>query len=70
MATFGRRIKEAREARGLTQKALALSIGLKSKQDINQLESRSDPRLLGKIEALASALGVSPAWLAFGDERG
>lgn len=68
--TFGQRLKQAREAKGMSQGALALAADLGGRQDINQLETRGDPLLLGKIEALAAALGVSPAWLAFGDEEG
>jgi len=69
MPTFGKRLRDARRAKRMTQKALALAIGLKSKQDICQIESRSDPQLLGRIEALAKVLEVSPAWLAFGDGK-
>ena len=58
-AAFGRRVKELREARGLSQQALAMAAGL-SISVVAQLEQglRADPRLSTAV-ALASALGVS-----------
>jgi transcriptional regulator with XRE-family HTH domain len=57
--TFARRVKQMREARGLSQQALAVAAGL-SISVVTQLEQgfKADPRL-STAAALAEALGVT-----------
>jgi DNA-binding XRE family transcriptional regulator len=64
MDTIGSRLKWAREQRGLTQAALARTARVLT-HAIGQLEDglRAPPT---DVSSLASALGVSAAWLATG----
>jgi transcriptional regulator with XRE-family HTH domain len=57
--TFSQRLKQAREAAGMTQQELAFASGL-SLSMIAQLEqgAKTDPRM-STLTALAAALGVS-----------
>lgn len=67
MSTIGDRLRKARKAKGLSQYELAYRLGLPRAQ-IAQIElGRSQmPR---EIKKIARELGVSPAWLLFGDEK-
>jgi hypothetical protein len=58
------RAHEARTARGLTPQALGQRSG-SSGNEIRAIESGTMPTL-DTVEQLAKALGVSPAWLAYG----
>jgi transcriptional regulator with XRE-family HTH domain len=58
ISVLGRRLKELREAAGLSQQALAVAAGL-STSVVSQVEQgqRQDPRI-STVAALAEALGV------------
>ena len=62
--TFGRRLRDARKAAGLTQKELADKIGLKQ-ATISELEN-DEYSGSAKAAAMAEVLGVSAMWLAEG----
>lgn len=63
-----RRIKERRKALGLSMQALALAVGVRSWQTIQQWEREdgTEPRRK-TLTKVAHALGVSEAWLMWGD---
>lgn len=64
--TIGDRIRQAREALGLTQPALARRVGV-TKSAVNQWEHGQTKRLEGEnLLRCARALGVSPDWLLSG----
>lgn len=67
--TFGERLRRLREARGLRKTVLARRVGL-TEAAIRQLESgrTSDARLADGVR-IATALGVDPRYLAFGDDQ-
>jgi transcriptional regulator with XRE-family HTH domain len=65
--SFSQRLKEARTKAGLSQYELARRSGV-SRDVIAQCEAGKIMRPKG-LEELAKVLGVSPAWLAFGDDR-
>ena len=58
------RLREARQARGLSVRILAAAAGV-SHTAVGNVEQGTMPGL-DTAEALAIALGVSPAWLAYG----
>ena len=60
--TIAQRIKEARTAAELTQEELAKALGLAT-ITVRQYEAGSREPKLSTIKAMASALGVEPAWL-------
>src|SRR5262245_566818 len=62
------RLKKARKAAGLTGHALSLAAGLSHTATRNIEEQGTVPRI-DAVERLASALGVSPCFLAFGVRR-
>ncbi len=68
--TFGGRLRRLREAKGLPKTVLARRVGL-TEAAIRQLESgrTSDARLADGVR-IASALGVEPGYLAFGEGTG
>ena len=59
------RIKEARERRGLTQAALAASLGV-ARPMIAQWETGARQPWISSLNRLSEALGVTYEWLAFG----
>ncbi len=61
-AQVGRRIRETREKRGLTQKALATLVGLK-RTSVTNIERGNQKLLLHTLVELAHALQVTPAEL-------
>jgi transcriptional regulator with XRE-family HTH domain len=65
---ISRRLKELREAAGMSQQALAMAAGV-SISVVAQIEqgAKSDPRL-STLLALSKALGVDVAQLAVGEE--
>jgi transcriptional regulator with XRE-family HTH domain len=67
---IGRKIKELREAAGLTQQQLATNAGLSS-SNLSQIEQghKRDPRI-STLKALARALGVSIDALAENEDPG
>ncbi len=58
------RLREARQARGLSVRVLASAAGV-SHTAVGNVERGTMPTL-ATAEALAMALGVSPAWLSYG----
>lgn len=62
---FAERAKQARMARGLTLREVGRR-SASSAAAIRTTESGTMPSL-DTVEALAKALGVSPAWLAYGE---
>jgi len=68
MSDFGKRLRAARQAQGLTQEALARRSDV-SINTIAKLESGKVHQPLPETaRKLAAALGVDPAWLLFGEE--
>ncbi|MGO5053546.1 helix-turn-helix domain-containing protein [Lachnospiraceae bacterium LCP25S3_G4] len=66
--TVGDRIREKREAIGITQEELAKRLGYKSRSSVNKMEtSRELP--LKKVEMMAEALCCSPSYLMGWDEE-
>jgi transcriptional regulator with XRE-family HTH domain len=68
-ATFGDRVAAAREAQGLTQKALAKRMGIALKTVDAWENDLSEPRA-NKLQMLAGVVNVSMAWLLTGDGPG
>lgn len=60
--TIGERIRAARKKAGLTQMELADKMGV-TEPAIRAIEIRTKSPRVDTIERIASALGVSPAWL-------
>jgi transcriptional regulator with XRE-family HTH domain len=68
-ATLGDRIAAAREAAGLSAKALAQNLGVKTETLARWEEDRADPRA-NRIQMMAGILGVSLSWLLTGKGEG
>ena len=66
----GKRLREARKAAGLTLRELAERAGIANYQTIDNIERGKQRASVDQIESLAHALGISPAWLAFGTKGG
>ncbi|AHG92103.1 hypothetical protein J421_4636 (plasmid) [Gemmatirosa kalamazoonensis] len=62
-----RRQKAAREGRDYTQAALAQDASV-APVSVSRYESNVQEPSLELIQRMAAVLGVSPGWLAFGDE--
>jgi HTH-type transcriptional regulator, cell division transcriptional repressor len=68
-ATFGDRLKAAREASGMTQSDLSRSLSI-SQEALERWESnQSEPRA-NRLQMIAGLLGVSFSWLLMGDGEG
>lgn len=67
--TVGARIRQAREAKGMSQDALAAAVKV-SRPAVSQWEDESSQPRRNKIPAIAAALGVSPFWLEHGAAGG
>lgn len=63
--TLAERLKEARSARGLTQKALGDLVGV-SQAAIQKIETGKANQTT-KLVDIANALGVMPDWLSSGE---
>jgi transcriptional regulator with XRE-family HTH domain len=63
VATFGQRVKQAREALYLSQAELAVKAGI-SKNTLNRIETGKAGAIPRTVRRLAEALGVAPASLA------
>ena len=63
MDILAERIKEAREARHMTQTELAEKAGYTSRASINKIEKGLVDVPRSRVEAIAKVLRVSPAWL-------
>jgi transcriptional regulator with XRE-family HTH domain len=59
------RLRETRTARGLTMRALARAAGL-TDTAVRSTETGASMPSIATVESFAVALGVSPAWLAYG----
>lgn len=66
MTTLAIRLKSAREKKRLSQEALASRVGIKQ-QAIQRIEV-GKVKSTGYVVQLARALGVTPDWLALGEE--
>lgn len=63
---IGERLKQARQAAGMTMEALGEAVGV-TRQAISMVESGDTKDLsIGRVADLAAALQVLPGWLAFG----
>lgn len=62
---LGRRLRQARTARGLTMDQLAQKANV-SQAAISTLERDQNYPATNTVERLATALGVDPCWLAYG----
>ncbi|OON38065.1 LexA family transcriptional repressor [Izhakiella australiensis] len=62
------RIRQLREAQGLSQRALAERCGWSAQSRIGNYESRLRNVSVEDAEILANALGVSTAWLLLGED--
>ena len=67
--TFGDRLAGAREATGMSQKALASRIGVRLSVVRKWEEDRSEPRA-NRLQMLSGILGVSLSWLITGQGDG
>ena len=65
----GERCKQARDARGLSLRAVAKAAGI-SAQSLLLTEAGETVPLVSTCEALAVSLDVSPCWLAYGYGQG
>lgn len=65
-ANFGLRLREARQAAGLTQSQLAGLCGKEGNSWISMLEKVSFPRSLDDVALLADKLNANPVWLLTG----
>lgn len=65
---FPERLRRARKAASMNGVALSLSVGL-SRNTCSQLEARDRIPRVDTVEKLATALRVSPCWLAYGIEQ-
>lgn len=63
---IGTRLRDARDAKGMTQRKLAELTGCHD-QEISRYERGAIEPRTERIEELAKALGVSPGWLLFGE---
>jgi len=68
MSDIGSKIRQLREEKGMTQEELALKVGYKSRVSINKIELQRDIPIK-KLEPIATALGVTPAFLMGWDEE-
>ena len=68
METIGERVRRARQRLALSQDNLAEMSGV-PKVTISRVEnSRYGPPRPSTVRRLATALGVTPAWLLYGEE--
>jgi transcriptional regulator with XRE-family HTH domain len=65
---FGTRLKNLRNAKKMTQKELAETIGVNQKQCQHWERGRAEPGF-DKLQRLAHALGVRIEWLLYGNGR-
>lgn len=69
IATFGDRLADAREAAGLSQRALATRLGVRLETLQRWEDDAADPRA-NRLQMLAGMLGVSLMWLLTGAGEG
>lgn len=68
MTTFASRLAQARESVGMSLQGLADASGTSRDSIRLWLAGRVEPSI-GNVAKLATALNVSPCWLAFGCEK-
>jgi transcriptional regulator with XRE-family HTH domain len=68
MKTIGERIRQARDARGLSQEELAHAVGYAKQSAIGNLENRATGNGGNKITQIARALRVPVQWLLSGPD--
>ena len=61
--SVGKKVKQLREERGLTQEELAKKLGYSHKSSINKIESGKADLTQSKIIEIARVFGVSPCYL-------
>lgn len=61
--TLGERIRQQREAKGMTQLELARKIGYNTTGAVSLIESGKRDISLDKVREIAKVLGVTPHWL-------
>ena len=61
---IGQKIKQAREALGMTQAELARRMGYSARSTINRIENGSQAFPMKKLDKFAQVLDVTPAYLA------
>lgn len=64
--SIGQRLRQAREASGLSLRAIARGCEL-SPQALSLIEKGKSIPLVSNVEAIALVVGVAPGWLAFGE---
>lgn len=67
LTSVGARIREARQARGLTQNELATVLGV-TRSAVAQWETGRAGQESAMLPRIAEALAISPGWLLAGDE--
>lgn len=67
--SIAQRLRDARIAKNYTFSELAQLAGIPSRQTVYNIETGRQVASVEQIETLSAALGVSPAWLAFGIEE-
>ncbi len=68
-ATFGDRLAGAREAAGLSQKALAEKLGVKTSVIAGWENDLKEPRA-NRLQMVAGIVGISISWLLTGEGEG
>ena len=68
MKTIGERIRQARNALGISGERLAAKVGYKNQSAIGNLENRRDGTGGNKLPQIAKALNVSVDWLMNGPD--
>lgn len=63
MADIGKRIREKREALGITQEELAVRLGYKNKSTIAKIENGTNDIVQSKVVEFANALNTSVSYL-------
>lgn len=63
MADIGKRIKEKREALGMTQEELASKLGYKNKSSIAKIETGTNDIVQSKVAEFATVLDTTVAYL-------
>ena len=67
--SIGKRIKNRREALGMSQEELATKLGYKSRSSINKIELEINDVTQSKIAQIAKALGTTPAYIMGWEEE-
>ena len=68
MPDIGKRIRERREALGMTQEELAAELGYKNKSSIAKIETGTNDIVQSKVREFATALQTTSAYLMGWDD--